>query len=147
MSYKQLRNHTWNKDHLSSVCIMIMFSCDSYLCLIQLQAVNWRLNLQMAQCNMTKMKLPNAMFELSLASGTQVKFLLFQTEKSMLWFHLQVQVFFIFLMKQLSMMKKVNKYVVVRWSFRHHQTTFFKCCQVRLIRHSNTYLLMRLVWN
>lgn len=38
----------------------------------------------MAQCNMTKMKLPNAMFELSLASGTQVKFLLFQTEKSML---------------------------------------------------------------
>lgn len=39
---------------------------------LQLQAVNWRLNLQMAQSNMTKMKLPNAMFELSLASGSQV---------------------------------------------------------------------------
>jgi len=37
----------------------------------QLEAVNWRLNLQMAQSNMTKMKLPNAMFELSLASGSQ----------------------------------------------------------------------------
>lgn len=37
----------------------------------QLQAVNWRLNLQMAQKNTAKMKLPNALFELNLASGSQ----------------------------------------------------------------------------
>ena len=38
----------------------------------KLQAVNWRLNLQMAQKNTAKMKLPNALFELNLASGSQV---------------------------------------------------------------------------
>ncbi|CAH3018392.1 unnamed protein product [Porites evermanni] len=37
----------------------------------QLQAVSWRLNLQMAQSNATKMKLPNAMMEFSVASGRQ----------------------------------------------------------------------------
>lgn len=37
----------------------------------QLSEVNWRLNLQMAQSSMTKMKLPNAMFELNLSSGSQ----------------------------------------------------------------------------
>ncbi|XP_068694296.1 COMM domain-containing protein 10-like [Montipora foliosa] len=37
----------------------------------QLQAVNWRLNLQMAQSNMAKMKLPNALFELRVSSGSQ----------------------------------------------------------------------------
>lgn len=37
----------------------------------QLQAVNWRLNLQMAQSHMTKMKLPNVMFDLNLSSGSQ----------------------------------------------------------------------------
>ncbi|XP_035666460.1 COMM domain-containing protein 10-like [Branchiostoma floridae] len=32
----------------------------------QLESVNWRLNLQMAQASQTKMKLPNAMFELGV---------------------------------------------------------------------------------
>ena len=43
------------------------------ICFEQLQAVSWRLNLQMAQSNATKMKLPNAMMELSIASGRQVR--------------------------------------------------------------------------
>lgn len=37
----------------------------------QLSDVNWRLNLQVAQSSMTKMKVPNAMFELNLSSGSQ----------------------------------------------------------------------------
>lgn len=33
----------------------------------QLEAVNWRLNLQMAQSNKTKLKSPNALFELQVS--------------------------------------------------------------------------------
>ena len=32
----------------------------------QLDSINWRLNLQMAQATKTKMKVPNAMFELGV---------------------------------------------------------------------------------
>lgn len=32
----------------------------------RLEEINWRLNLQMAQSNKSKMKLPNAMFELKI---------------------------------------------------------------------------------
>ena len=71
-----------NKNLLGSKLVLhpwSYFHCTA--CFIQLQAVNWRLNLQMAQGNMTKMKLPNAMFELSLASGSQVKGIAFSDHK------------------------------------------------------------------
>ena len=36
---------------------------------VQLEEVKWRLNLQLAQSTRTKMKLPNALFELSVRDG------------------------------------------------------------------------------
>jgi hypothetical protein len=39
--------------------------CDLYI-YFQLESVNWRLNLQMAQSNKVKMKVPNAMFEFNV---------------------------------------------------------------------------------
>jgi hypothetical protein len=38
----------------------------------QLEEVNWRLNLQMAQASKSKMKLPNAMFEFVVAGDQEV---------------------------------------------------------------------------
>jgi len=38
----------------------------------QLEDINWRLNLQMAQANKAKMKLPNALFEFQLSSSGEV---------------------------------------------------------------------------
>ena len=35
----------------------------------QLEGVNWRLNLQMGQASQTKMKIPNAMFEMVVAGS------------------------------------------------------------------------------
>ena len=34
--------------------------------MLQLEDVNWRLNLQMAQANKSKLKIPNALFELGV---------------------------------------------------------------------------------
>ena len=47
-------------------CIVLLF--------LQLDTVNWRLNLQMAQSSVTKMKMPNALFELGVNNeSTQVR--------------------------------------------------------------------------
>jgi hypothetical protein len=38
----------------------------------QLQSVGWRLNIQLASSDQSKMKIPNALFELRLADGNKV---------------------------------------------------------------------------
>ena len=51
---------------LYCTCIVLLF--------LQLDTVNWRLNLQMAQSSLTKMKMPNALFELGVNNeSTQVR--------------------------------------------------------------------------
>ena len=51
-------------------------SCNCNYCVpLQLEEINWRLNLQLAQSTQSKMKLPNAMFELGVRdenSGVRV---------------------------------------------------------------------------
>ena len=49
--------------------VFCSYTVCSFYHFLQLDSVKWRLNLQMAQANQAKMKLPNAMFELNLSTG------------------------------------------------------------------------------
>ncbi|EDO32681.1 predicted protein [Nematostella vectensis] len=74
---QQLQNLNLEDDKVNSIVEVWVASGKSLidklrkrsLAPVQLDCVNWRLNLQMAQANMSKMKLPNAVFELGISTS------------------------------------------------------------------------------
>ncbi|XP_031564732.1 COMM domain-containing protein 10-like isoform X1 [Actinia tenebrosa] len=76
---QQLQNIGLNDDKVSSIVELWSANSKSVVRKLkqrslaprQLEAMNWRLNLQMAQASKAKLKLPNALFEFHLSSGEE----------------------------------------------------------------------------